>query len=79
MFPWPWSAQAGQLESNVMLPGMLKCVLESMDMLKNFLPVFAKNMIDGLKANREQIESYVEKSPTIVTLLNPYIGYLRVG
>lgn len=73
------AAQAGQLELNVMLPGMLKCVLESMDMLKNFLPVFAKNMIDGLKANREQIESYVEKSPTIVTLLNPYIGYLRAA
>jgi aspartate ammonia-lyase len=73
------AAQAGQLELNVMLPGMLKCVLESMDMLKNFLPVFAKNMIDGLKANREQIESYVEQSPTIVTLLNPYIGYLRAA
>ena len=73
------AAQAGQLELNVMLPGMLKCVLESMDMLKNFLPVFAKNMIDGLKANREKIESYVEQSPTIVTLLNPYIGYLRAA
>jgi aspartate ammonia-lyase len=73
------AAQAGQLELNVMLPGMLKCVLDSMDMLKNFLPVFAKNMIDGLKGNRERIESYIEKSPTLITLLNPYIGYLRAA
>jgi aspartate ammonia-lyase len=73
------AAQAGQLELNVMLPGMLKCVLDSMDMLKNFLPVFAKNMIDGLKENRERIESYIEKSPTLITLLNPYIGYLQAA
>jgi len=73
------AAQAGQLELNVMLPGMLKCVLDSMDMLKNFLPVFAKNMIDGLKENRERIESYIEESPTLITLLNPYIGYLQAA
>jgi aspartate ammonia-lyase len=73
------AAQAGQLELNVMLPGMLKCVLDSMDMLKNFLPVFANNMIDGLKENRERIESYIEKSPTLITLLNPYIGYLQAA
>ena len=73
------AAQAGQLELNVMLPGMLKCVLDSMDMLKNFLPIFAKNMVEGIKANRDKIESYVEKSPTLVTLLNPYIGYLQAA
>ncbi len=73
------AAQAGQFELNVMLPGMLKCVLDSTDMLNNFLPVFAAHMIDGLKANREQLESYIEKSPVLVTLLNPYIGYLKAA
>src|SRR5919109_717524 len=73
------AAQAGQLELNVMLPGMLKCVLDSTDMLKNFLPVFASNMIDGTKANKERLESYIEKSPVLVTLLNPYIGYLKAA
>src|ERR671919_573609 len=73
------AAQAGQLELNVMLPGMLKCVLDSMDMLKNFLPIFAKNMVEGIKVNRDKIESYVEKSPALVTLLNPYIGYLQAA
>ena len=73
------AAQAGQFELNVMLPGMLKSVLDSTDMLKNFLPVFAENMIDGIKANREKLESYIEKSPVLVTLLNPYIGYLKAA
>lgn len=73
------AAQAGQFELNVMLPGMLKCVLDSTDMLRNFLPIFAANMVDGLKANKDRLESYVEKSPVLVTLLNPYIGYLKAA
>jgi aspartate ammonia-lyase len=73
------AAQAGQFELNVMLPGMLKCVLDSTDMLKNFLSIFSANMVDGLKANKERLESYIEKSPVLVTLLNPYIGYLKAA
>ena len=73
------AAQAGQFELNVMLPGMLKCVLDSTDMLKNFLPIFAANLIDGLKDNRKKLESYVQKSPILVTLLTPYIGYNKAA
>lgn len=73
------AAQAGQFELNVMLPGMLKCMMDSTDMLKNFLPIFAENMVDGIKANRETLASYIEKSPVLVTLLNPYIGYLKAA
>ncbi len=71
------AAQAGQFELNVMLPGMLKCMLESTDMLKNFLPIFSANLIDGLTANREKLKSDIENSPVIVTLLTPKIGYLK--
>jgi aspartate ammonia-lyase len=71
------AAQAGQFELNVMLPGMLKCMLESTDMLKNFLPIFSANLIDGLSANREKLKEDIEKSPVIVTLLTPKIGYLK--
>jgi aspartate ammonia-lyase len=73
------AAQAGQFELNVMLPGMLKCMLDSTDMLKNFLPVFSANLITGIKANKDQLESYIDKSPVLVTLLNPYIGYLKAA
>ncbi len=73
------AAQAGQFELNVMLPGMTKNVLDSAKMLKNFLPKFAKNMVDGLEANRQRLESQVDKSPILVTLLNPHIGYLKAA
>ena len=71
------AAQGGQFELNVMLPGMLKCMLESTDMLKNFLPVFSANLIDGLTADRGRLQKNVENSPVIVTLLAPKIGYLK--
>jgi len=71
------AVQAGQFELNVMLPVMAKCTLDSIDMLKNILPVFSENMIAGLKANKEKLESYIEKSPVLVTLLAPYIGYMK--
>ena len=73
------AAQAGQFELNVMLPGMIKNILESTDMLKNFLPIYSHNMIYGLKANEQKLESFVEKSPILVTLLNPHIGYLKAS
>lgn len=73
------AAQAGQFELNVMLPGMVKCVLDSSDMLKNFIPIFRKNMIEGIKANEDRLKSYVEKSPILVTLLNPHIGYMKAA
>ena len=60
-----------------MLPGMTSAVLDSTDMLKNFLPIYAKNMIDGIRANEQKLESYVQKSPILVTLLNPFIGYMK--
>jgi aspartate ammonia-lyase len=71
------AAQAGQFELNVMLPGMLKCVLESTDMLGNFVPIFSANLIDGLSANKEKLQQNIEKSPVIVTLLAPKIGYQK--
>jgi aspartate ammonia-lyase len=73
------AAQAGQFELNVMLPGMIKNILESTDMLKNFLPIYSRNMVDGIIANEQKLASFVEKSPILVTLLNPHIGYLKAS
>jgi len=72
-----YAAQSGQFELNVMLPGMLKCVLESTDMIKNFFPIFSANLIEGLTANKEKLRKDIENSPVIVTLLTPKIGYLK--
>jgi aspartate ammonia-lyase len=73
------AAQAGQFELNVMMPGMVKNVLDATDMLINFLPIFTTNFINGIQANSERLKQQVEKSPILITLLNPYIGYLRAA
>ena len=72
-----FAAQAGQFELNVMLPGMLKAILDSTDMLTNFLPIFSANLIEGLTANQTKLRENIENSPVIVTLLTPRIGYLK--
>ena len=72
-----FAAQAGQFELNVMLPGMLKAILDSTDMLTNFVPIFSANLIDGLTANKSKLIENIENSPVIVTLLTPKIGYLK--
>ena len=72
-----FAAQAGQLELNVMLPVMLKAVLDSTDMLTNFIPIFTTNLIAGLTANKEKLQANIDKSPVIVTLLAPKIGYQK--
>ena len=73
------AAQAGQFELNVMMPGMLKNVLDATDMLINFLPIFATNFINGIQANSERLKQQVENSPILITLLNPYLGYMKAA
>jgi aspartate ammonia-lyase len=58
------ACQAGQFELNVMLPGILNCMLESTDMLI-FLPVFAAKMIKGLKLNSERKAENVKKARSL--------------
>ncbi|MGI0101567.1 MAG: aspartate ammonia-lyase [Nitrosotalea sp.] len=70
------AVQSGQFELNVMMPVMLKAVLESTDMLKNFMPIFSRNLVAGLDANKQKLKHYIENSPVIVTLLAPKLGYL---
>ena len=68
-------AQAGQLQLNVMMPGMIYSLLQSMEILANYLPVFAERCIDGIQANTERCRHYYETSPSLATVLNPLIGY----
>ncbi|HLA21916.1 MAG TPA: aspartate ammonia-lyase, partial [Nitrosopumilaceae archaeon] len=41
----------------------------------NFVPIFSRNLIDGLSANKQKLRQYIENSPVIVTLLSPKLGY----
>jgi aspartate ammonia-lyase len=70
-----YASQAGQLELNVMMPLMAFEITFSIEILKNFLPVFVDKCIRGIEANRERSEAYYISSPSLATALNPIIGY----
>ena len=69
--------QAGQLELNVMMPVMANTLLESIDLLKNFLPAFTHKAVEGITANKERLHYYFSHTPALATLLNTHIGYLN--
>ncbi|HKO57873.1 MAG TPA: aspartate ammonia-lyase [Thermoanaerobaculia bacterium] len=70
-----YASQAGQLELNVMMPLMAFEMTFSIEILKNYLPVFTEKCIRGIKADKERSEAYYISSPSLATALNPIIGY----
>jgi aspartate ammonia-lyase len=73
------AVQAGQMELNVMMPGMIHAVLASMQYLVNYLPTFTERGIRGIEANEERTTEIVMRNPAIATLLAPRIGYLEAA
>ncbi len=73
------AVQAGQMELNVMMPVMAQAVTESLEILTNYLPHFARNCVAGIRADEAQCRTYYEESPSLATVLNPVIGYLRAA
>lgn len=69
------AAQAGQLELNVMQPVLFDALLQSVDVLTNAVDVFTRLCITGIEANAEYTHELAERSPSLATALNPYIGY----
>jgi fumarate hydratase class II len=73
------AAQAGQLELNVMMPLIAYLLPTMIQVFGNALQAFGEKCVKGLKADAKQCEDYAEKSLSIVTALNPYIGYLKAA
>jgi aspartate ammonia-lyase len=74
-----YAVQAGQLEINVMMPLAAYEVLFAAEILANYLPVFARTCVDGLKANPERLQGYLLGSSALATVLTPKLGYLKVA
>ena len=53
--------------------------LESVRLLANGTGAFTRLALVGLEANPEACQAAVEKSLSMVTSLNPYIGYERAA
>ena len=66
---------SGQFELNVYVPLMARNLLQSIRLLGSASRLLAEKCVDGIEANREQLERYAELTLSAATALNPYIGY----
>jgi aspartate ammonia-lyase len=73
------AVQAGQIELNVMTPVIAYNMLFSIEILSNYLPVFTEKCIRGITVDEKRCEQYLEKNPSLATLLAPKIGYLEAA
>ncbi len=73
-------AQAGQLELNVMMPGINYAVCLSATILTNAVRQLRTRTIDGLRVDRERAQELLDASPPLIaTALSPHIGYARAA
>ena len=70
-----YCVQAGQLELNVMMPGMAFSAQFAIQILTNTLHTFTENCVKGITADEEKCRHYAEISPSLATALNVYVGY----
>ena len=68
-------ATGGQFQLNIMMPVMGHTTLESIQLLAQGTEAFIDFCVEEMEANAEVCESFVEKSLSMCTSLNPYIGY----
>ena len=69
------SGSQGHLELNAFKPVIVYNVLQSIRLLSDSCNSFANNCIDGMRANKANIELLCNKSLMLVTALVPHIGY----
>jgi fumarate hydratase class II len=72
-------ATGGNFQLNIMMPVMGHAILESIQLLSNGTSAFIEFCMDGLEANQTACEASVEQSLSMVTSLNPYIGYEKAA
>ena len=74
-----YASQAGNLELNVMMPIIAFDLFFSLRILASASQAFAAKCVVGITANPERARHYAEMSLSNVTVLNPYIGYLKAA
>ena len=65
----------GHFELNVFKPLIAHNILQSIDLLADSSKNFSLYCVKGLKADKDKIRDYLEKSLMLVTALAPKIGY----
>ncbi|MBI4577037.1 MAG: class II fumarate hydratase [Planctomycetes bacterium] len=74
-----FAGASGELELHVQVPVMAVNFLDSASLLARAATLLAQRCVDGIQADREQCERHAGRSPSLVTALNPVIGYDRAA
>lgn len=69
------AASQGNFELNVFMPVCIHNFMQSVRLLTDSIHSFSIHCAIGIKADREKMKEYVNRSLMLVTCLNPYIGY----
>lgn len=72
-----FACEGGQLGLNPFEPLIVSNLMASSQMLRHALVTLRENCIDGITANVELCREYAESNISIVTALNPHIGYKK--
>jgi aspartate ammonia-lyase len=73
------ASEAGQLQLNAFEPIMGWSLFKSIEHLANACLTLKVNCVDGIEANHELLARRVRESVTLVTALNPIIGYEKAA
>ena len=73
------ASEAGQLQLNAFEPIMGWAIFKSVKHLTQACHTLRLNCVDGIQANHEVLSKRVAESVTLVTALNPIIGYEKAA
>lgn len=65
----------GHFELNVFKPVIVHNFLHSVQILSDAMMSFVENCLEGMEADKDKIQHYLENTLMLVTALNPIIGY----
>jgi fumarate hydratase class II len=73
------AAEAGQLELNVMMPLIAHNLLLTLGILTSASRVLAERCVEGIEADQAMAAHWLDRSPALVTVLAPKIGYAEAA
>jgi aspartate ammonia-lyase len=70
-----FAAEAGQLQLNAFEPVIASALFRSFRHLTHACTTLADRCVSGITANPDRLRESIERSISLVTALNPFIGY----
>ncbi|MBC8211948.1 MAG: aspartate ammonia-lyase [Gammaproteobacteria bacterium] len=69
------ACEGGQLQLNAFEPVMVANLFQSIDIMKRAMRILADRCVAGIQPNIEHCQRNLDASITLITLLNPQLGY----